>query len=50
MQIKYKARNPKYGIMLNIQNLNVQNEKDSSFGNWDLRIISDFDIRMRIFK
>ena len=43
MQIKYKARNPKYGIMLNIQNLNVQNEK--RFVIWKLGFKNYFGFR-----
>lgn len=43
MQIKYKARNPKYETILNIQNLNVQNEK--RFIIWKLGFKNYFGFR-----
>jgi hypothetical protein len=47
MQIKYKARNPKYetilNILLNIQYLNVQNEK--RFIIWKLGFKNYFGFR-----
>jgi hypothetical protein len=43
MQIKYKARNPEYETILNIQNLNVQNEK--RFIIWKLGFKNYFGFR-----